>query len=180
MFSVQDHSSVVPVSPIVSQPTTYSMSTIAASSSITTDSVATQSAGASPLPSPTDAGGSMGLSKSAFAGLAAATTALIVILIVGASKFLLKLKERRQRKAREETAESPMLFWDKTPSASRLSIPIVEPQELDGSQLCTLAGRQGKTMSSERCLNRDNQDRLMSCCWPDRPWVPQPTYFPMS
>lgn len=170
MFSAQGHSLVGPVSPSAPQHTTSSTSTISASLTSTTDPVSTQSAGASPMPSPTDAGRSIGLSKGALAGLAAAVTALVVILIIGASKFLLKLKERRQRRAREERTESPMLFWDKTPSASRLKIHNAEPKELDGSQ----------SLSSEGSSSSDNRGRLMSGCWPDQPWVPRQTYLPVS
>lgn len=178
MFSAQGHSSVSSVSPSITQPTILSTSTMPTSSRVTPGPMSTQSAGASPLPSPNDAGRSMGLSKGALAGLAAAATALVVILMVGASKMLLKLKERRQRRAIDERKESPMLFWDKTPSVSRLKIATAEPQELDGSQLGAPAGRQGETLSS-KCPSH-NQDRLMSGCWPDRPWVPRHTQLPLS
>lgn len=178
MFSAQDHSSMVPVSPSTAQQTTFLTSTIPASSGPTTDPVPTPSVGASPLPSPTDAGSSMGLSKGSLAGLAVGITALLVILLVGGSKFILTRKERRQRL--EESPESSMLFWDKTPSASRLKIPIAEPHELDGSR-CVLPSRDSKTVSSESSSNSDNQaHRLMSGCWPDRPWVPRPTHLPLS
>lgn len=179
MFSAQGHSSMVPVSPSAPQFATSSTSTISTSSTSTTDAVPTQSAGASHMPSPADAGSSMGLSKGALAGLAASVTALVVILIVGASKFLLKLKERQQR-AREERTESPMLFWDKTPSASRLKIPSAEPKELDGSQSLALNGREHKNLSPERWSKSAHQGRLMSGCWPDQPWVPRQTHLPMS
>lgn len=178
MFSAQGHSSVVPVSPSAPQYTTSSTSTISTSSTSTTDAVPTQSAGASHMPSPADPVSSMGLSKGALAGLAAAVTALVVILIVAASKFLLKLKERQQR-AREERTESPMLFWDKTPSASRLKIPSAEPKELEGFQSLALNGRENKKWPSERSFNSGYQGRLMSGCWPDQPWVPRQTTLPM-
>lgn len=180
MFSAQGHSSVVPVSPSAPQQTTFSTSMMSASSTSTTDPVFTQSVGASPLPSPTDVGSSMGLSKGALAGLAAVTTAVVVILIMGARKFLLKLKECRQTRAREERTESPMLFWDKTPSASRLKIPSAEPKELHGSQSCVLNGRENKTLPLEHSSYSGNQDRLMSGCWPDQPWVPRQTHLPIS
>lgn len=179
MFSAQGNSLVKPVSPSAPQYTTSSTSTIWTSSTSTTDAVSTQSAGASHMPSPADAGSSMGLSKGALAGLAAAVTALVVILIVGASKFLLKLKERRQR-AREERTESPMLFWDKTPSASRLKIPSAEPKESDGSQSRAPDGRENKTLPLEPSSYSGHQGRLMSGCWPDQPWVPRQTILPMS
>lgn len=179
MFSAQGHSSVVPVSPSAPRYTTSSTSTISASSTSTTDAGSTQSAGASHMPSPANAGSSIGLSKGALAGLTVAVTALVVILIVGASKFLLKLKERRQR-AREERTESPMLFWDKTPSASRLKIPSAEPKELDGSQSCAPDGRENKTLSPKRSFNSVHQGRLVSGCWPDQPWVPRQTHLEMS
>lgn len=177
MFSAQGHSSVSSVNPSITQPTTLSTSTMPTSS---TAPMSTQSADASPLPSPTDAGRSMVLSKGALAGLAAATTALVVILIIGASMLLLKLKDRRQRRAREERKESPMLFWDRTPSISRLKIAITEPRELDGSQLGAPAGRPGETLSSKCSSSNNNQDRLMSGCWPDRPWVPRHAHLPLS
>lgn len=180
MFSAQGHSSVVPVSPSAPQQTTFSTSMMSASSTSTTDHVFTQSIGASPLPSPPDAGSSTGLSKGALAGPAAAVTALVVILILGASKLLLKLKKRRQIRDTEEKTESPMLFWDKTPSASRLKIPSAEPKELDGSQSCALNGRENKTLPLECSSNSGHQGRLMSGCWPDQPWVPRQTHLPMS
>lgn len=178
MFSAQGHSSVVPVSPSITQPTTFSTSTITASSKVSTEPLSTSSVGASPLPSLTDAGSSMVLSKGALAGLVVAITALLVIMIVGGSKFVLTRKERRQRS--QESPESSMLFWDKTPSASRLKIPSAEPQELDGSQSCVLASREDKTVSSESSSDSDNQaHRLMSGCWPDLPWVPRQTQLPL-
>lgn len=167
MFSAQGHSSVVPVSSSTAQQTTFSTSTIPASSGPTTEPVPTPSVGASPVPSSTDARSSIGLSKGALAGIAVGITVLLVILLVGGSKFILTRKERRQRL--EESPESSMLFWDKTPSASRLKIPSAEPQELDGSR-CVLPSRDGKTVSSESSSNSDNQaNGLMSSCWPDRP-----------
>lgn len=180
IFSAQGHSPVVSVSPSAPQFTTSSTSTISTSSTSTADSEFTQGVGASPLPSPTDASSSMGLSKGALAGLAAAVTSLVVILILGASKLLLKLKRRRQIRDREERTESPMLFWDKTPSASRLKIPSAVPEELDGSQSLALNGRENKKLSSECSSNSGHQGRLMSGCWPDQPWVPRQTYLPMS
>lgn len=181
LFSAQGHSSVLPFSSSTDQQTIFSTSTIPASSGATADPVSTPSAIASPLPSPTDAGSSMDLSKGALAGVAAAITALLIILILGASKLILTLKQRRQRRAMEETPESPMLFWDKTPSASRLKIPITEPHELDGSQLSARAGTEPKTLSSECSSNSDNQaDRLVSGCWSERPWIPRQTDLPLS
>lgn len=179
IFSAQGHSSVVPASPSTAQQTTFSTSTIPASSGPTTDPLSTPSVGASPLSSPVDAGSSMGLGKGALAGIAVAITALLVILLVGGSKFILRRKRRRQRI--EESPESSMLFWDKTPSVSRLKIPSLEPHELDGSQSRVLTGREGETVSSDSSPNSNNQAHtLMSGCWPDQPWVPRQTHLPLS
>lgn len=177
MFSAQGHSSVVPLSPSTAQQTTFSTSTIPASSGPTTDPVSTPSVGVSPMPSPADAGRSIGLSKGALAGIAVAITALLVILLVGGSKFILTRKKRRQRV--EESPESSMLFWDKTPSVSRLKISSLEPQELDGSR-CVLGSREGRTVSSESSSNSNSQaHRLVSGCWPDQPWVPRQARLPL-
>lgn len=73
-----------------------------------------------------------------------------------------------------------MLLWDKTPSVSRLKIPSAEPHELDGSQSNALAGSVSKALSPEGSSDSDNQDRLMSGCWPDQPWVPRPTHLSLS
>lgn len=129
MFSAHGPSSVVPISPSITQKTTFSTSTIPASTIVATDPMSTQSVGASPLPSPADANNPIGLSKGALAGMAAALTILLAILLVGSSKLLLARKERLRQRAMEERTESPMLFWGKTPTVSRLKIPSAEPHE---------------------------------------------------
>ncbi|KAI7775068.1 hypothetical protein LA080_007404 [Diaporthe eres] len=137
LFSAQGHSSVVPVSPSTAQRTTFSTSTIPASPGPTTDPAPTPSVGASPLPSPTDAGSSMGLSK------------------VGGSKFILMRKKRRQRI--EESPESSMLFWDKTPSTDvRLLARSAMGSTTDTLAIAVTPGVRRKSASGKVSIAVDN------------------------